>query len=91
MINTKIITKSRPRVIPKKLANEVLKFGKSANTLTKIQNMDHRITVVKEFFLFMYLNIIPTIAIKEIIGNIKEYNNIVSPFKIDVLSSGAIS
>ncbi len=84
MINTKIITKSKPRVIPKALANEVLRFGKSANTLTKIQNIDHKMTVVKEFFLFMYLNTIPTIAIKEIIGNIKEYNNILSPFKIDV-------
>lgn len=62
--------------MPKKLANEVLKCGKSANTLTKIQNMDHKMTVVKEFFLFMYLKIIPTIAIIEIIGNIKEYKNI---------------
>ena len=84
MMNTKIITKSKPRVIPKKLANEVLNCGKSANTLTKIQNMDHKTTVVKEFFLLRYLNIIPTMAIREIIGNIKEYNNILSPFKIDV-------
>ena len=84
MMNTKIITKSKPRVIPKKLANEVLNCGKSANILTKIQKRDHKTTVVKEFFLFMYLSMIPTIAIREMIGNIKEYNNILSPFKIDV-------
>ena len=83
-MNTKIITKSKPRVIPKKLANEVLNCGKSANTLTKIQNMDHKTTVVKEFFLFMYLRIIATMAIREMMGNINEYNNIFSPFKIDV-------
>ena len=77
------MTKSKPRVIPNKLANEVLKFGKSANTLTKIQNIDHKTTVVKEFFPFMYLSTNHTIAITDIIGNIKEYNNIVSPFRID--------
>ena len=75
--------KSKPRVMPKALANEVLKFGKSANTLTIIQKIVHKMTVVKEFFPFIYLNTNHTMAIMEIIGNIKEYNNILSPFKID--------
>ena len=79
-----MITKSKPRVIPNKLANEVLKCGKSENILTKIQNRDHKTTVVKEFLPFIYLSTNHTMAITDIIGNNKEYNNILSPFKIDV-------
>ena len=78
-----MIIKSKPRVIPNKRANVILILGKIANKLTIIQNMDHKTTVVKEFFPFMYLSTNHTIAITDIIGNIKEYNNIVSPFRID--------
>lgn len=79
-----MIIKSNPLVIPKKLANELLNCGKSENTLTKIQKTVHKMTVDAEFFPFMYLSINHTIANMEIIGNIKVYKNILSPFKIDV-------
>ena len=46
--------------------------------------MDHKITVVNEFLFFMYLSTNHKMAITDIIGNNKEYNNILSPFKIDV-------
>jgi len=49
------------------------------NKITKIQNADHTITVLNEFLPCLYLIIMPTIDIMEIIGNIKEYKNIFSP------------
>ena len=79
-----MIIKSKPRVIPNKRANVILILGKIANKLTIIQNMDHKITVVNEFLFFMYLSTNHKMAITDIIGNNKEYNNILSPFKIDV-------
>ena len=69
-MNTKIIIKSNPRVIPNKRAKVILTSGKTANKLTKIQNMDHNKTVEKEFLPFRYLEMNHIIAIMEIIGNI---------------------
>ena len=83
MTNTRMIIKSRPRVIPNNLAKVILEFGKIANMLTIIQNKDHNRTVTNEFFPLIYLVINHTIAIIEIIGNIKAYKYIISP-KIDV-------
>lgn len=79
-----MIMKSNPRVIPNSFANALLKSGKIANKLTIIQNSTHNITVNNEFFSFRYLNKNHTMAIMEIIGTKIEYNNIKSPFKIDV-------
>lgn len=79
-----MITKSNPLVIPNRDAKAVLDSGKIENKITKIQNMDHKITVEREFLLLIYLITIPTIAITAIIGNKKEYKNIISPFKIDL-------
>ena len=78
-MNTKMIIKSKPRVIPTNLAKLLLNSGKSENIETTTQKRAHNIVETAEFFPFKYLNINHTIAIIEIIGNIKEYNNILSP------------
>ena len=78
-MNTKMIIKSKPRVIPTNLANGLLKFGKSENIATIIQKRAHNTVVTAECFPLKYLSVNQTIAIMEIIGNIKEYKNILSP------------
>ena len=78
-MNTKMIIKSKPRVIPTNLANWLLKSGKSENIATILQKRVHNTVVTIEFFPFKYLNTNQTMAKIEIIGNIKEYNNILSP------------
>jgi hypothetical protein len=74
-----MIIKSKPRVMPTNLANSLLKFGKSENIATTIQKRAHNSVVSAEFFPLKYLNTNHTIAIIEIIGNINEYKNILSP------------
>lgn len=84
MTNTRIIIKSKPRVIPKNLAKVILAFGNMANKLTIIQNNDHKKTVKNEFFPLKYLEINHMIATKAITGNINAYKYTFSPFRIDV-------
>ena len=68
--------KSNPRVIPKSLAKMKLVSGKIENIITKIQSTVHNIAEVREFLPFRYLYKNHAIAIRAIIGNIIEYNNI---------------
>ena len=70
--------------MPNILPNELLNSGKIANKLTKIQKIDHKTTVEREFLLFRYLPMNQIMAMMEIMGTIKAYKNIFSPFRIDV-------
>ena len=79
MTKTRIMIKSKPRVIPNNFAKVILEFGKIANILTIIQKIDHKKTVVNEFFPLKYLDINHIIAITEIIGKNKAYKYIFSP------------